>query len=177
MKTISFVFVVALAFAAFGCKKQGVDCAKAIDNSMAVSKATMEKMPGMDAKTMDKMKDLGVQYEAGVRFHKPFFDENRDFAVGLAKLLGRPILIEMWDERFFYFVMKFEFNVVDTMGKAAALSTVQIDVENCERFDITYTGQDGQKKTRLQTQRRGVHGAHPAHSSACWSGRNRGLAA
>ncbi|MFA5860648.1 MAG: threonine--tRNA ligase [Candidatus Thermoplasmatota archaeon] len=97
--------------------------------------------------SMQWMADLGVNYEAGVRFHRPFFEENREFAVNLAKLLGRPILIEMWDERFFYFVMKFEFNVVDTMGKAAALSTVQIDVENCERFDITYTGPDGQKKT------------------------------
>jgi threonyl-tRNA synthetase len=97
--------------------------------------------------SMQWMKDLNVPYEAGVRFHREFFEQNRDFATNLAKLLGRPILIEMWDERFFYFVMKFEFNVVDTMGKAAALSTVQIDVENCERFDIKYTGEDGQKKT------------------------------
>lgn len=97
--------------------------------------------------SMQWMSDLNVPYEAGVRFHREFFEQNRDFAVNLAKLLGRPILIEMWDERFFYFVMKFEFNVVDTMGKAAALSTVQIDVENCERFDIKYTGEDGQKKT------------------------------
>ena len=68
--------------------------------------------------SMQWMKDLNVPYEAGVRFHREFFEQNRDFATNLAKLLGRPILIEMWDERFFYFVMKFEFNVVDTMGKA-----------------------------------------------------------
>jgi threonyl-tRNA synthetase len=97
--------------------------------------------------SMQWMKDIDVPYEAGVRFVRSFFEENREFAVNLAKLLGRPILIEMWDDRFFYFVMKFEFNVVDTMGKAAALSTVQIDVENCERFDIKYTADDGQKKT------------------------------
>ena len=53
--------------------------------------------------------------------------------------------MEMWDERFFYFVTKFEFNVVDTQGKASALSTVQIDVENTERFDITYTNDEGQQ--------------------------------
>lgn len=97
--------------------------------------------------SMQWMKDLNVPYEAGVRFVRSFFDENREFAVNLAKLLGRPILIEMWDERFFYFVMKFEFNVVDTMGKAAALSTVQIDVENSERFGIQYTADDGSKRT------------------------------
>jgi threonyl-tRNA synthetase len=98
-------------------------------------------------RSMQWMKDLGVPYEAGVRFVRSFFDENRDFAVGLARELGRPLLIEMWDERFFYFVMKFEFNVVDTMGKAAALSTVQIDVENAERFGIQYVDEQGQRKT------------------------------
>lgn len=99
--------------------------------------------------SMQWMDDINVPYNAGVRFVRSFFDENREFAVNLAKLLGRPILIEMWDERFFYFVMKFEFNVVDTQGKAAALSTVQIDVENSERFGIQYVDQQGQRQTPL----------------------------
>ena len=34
----------------------------------------------------------------------------------------------------------------DTQGKAAALSTVQIDVENAERFEINYVDKDGKKK-------------------------------
>ena len=99
--------------------------------------------------SMQWMDDIGTPYNAGVRFVRSFFDENRDFAVGLAKLLGRPILIEMWDERFFYFVMKFEFNVNDTQGKAAALSTVQIDVENGERFGIQYVNEAGERKHPL----------------------------
>jgi threonyl-tRNA synthetase len=98
---------------------------------------------------MGWMDDLGTPYEAAIRFVRPFFDENRDFAVGLAKTLGRPMLLEMWDERFFYFVMKFEFNVLDSQDKASALSTVQIDVENTERFDIRYADRDGQKKLPL----------------------------
>ncbi|HET6404453.1 MAG TPA: threonine--tRNA ligase, partial [Candidatus Thermoplasmatota archaeon] len=96
--------------------------------------------------SMQWMEDIGTPYNAGVRFVRSFFDENRDFAVNLAKLLGRPLLIEMWDERFFYFVMKFEFNVNDTQGKAAALSTVQIDVENGERFGIHYVNEAGERK-------------------------------
>jgi len=99
--------------------------------------------------SMRWMKDLGLPYEAGVRFVRSFFDENREFAVNMAKEMGRPILIEMWDERFFYFVMKFEFNVVDTQGKAAALSTVQIDVENGERFGIQYVNEQGERKFPL----------------------------
>jgi len=42
--------------------------------------------------------------------------------------------------------MKFEFNVIDTTKKASALSTVQIDVENAKRFDITYVDENGEKK-------------------------------
>src|SRR6266496_988883 len=64
MKT-SLIFVAALSVASAGCKKktaEGNDCAKAISNSMALSKAEMERAPGMDAKMMQKMADLGVQH-------------------------------------------------------------------------------------------------------------------
>ena len=56
------------------------------------------------------------------------------------------MLLELFDERYAYFITKFEFNVLDTQGKAAALSTVQIDVENAERFEINYVDKDGKKK-------------------------------
>jgi threonyl-tRNA synthetase len=52
----------------------------------------------------------------------------------------------MWDTRFFYFVLKFEFNFVDAIDKASALSTVQIDVENAERYDISYIDTQGEAK-------------------------------
>src|SRR5439155_26389252 len=35
--------------------------------------------------SMQWMKDINVPYEAGVRFHREFFEANRDFAVNLAK--------------------------------------------------------------------------------------------
>lgn len=95
------------------------------------------------------MDDLGVPYNAAVRFVRSFYEENKEFAKDLARRMGRPILVEMWDERFFYFVMKFEFHPLDTQGRAAALSTVQIDVENAERFGIHYTDSDGQRKVPL----------------------------
>jgi len=69
-------------------------------------------------------------YEVAIRFTRDFYEENRDFIVNLVKTVNKPVLIELWDQRFFYFVLKFEFNYVDAMDKASALSTVQIDVEN-----------------------------------------------
>ena len=99
--------------------------------------------------SMKWMGDVGLEYEVGIRFVKDFYYENEEFAKDLVKLFGRPVLIEMWDERPFYFVMKFEFNFIDALDKASALSTVQIDVENAKRFDITYTDEKGKSNYPL----------------------------
>ena len=93
--------------------------------------------------------DLGMQFHVAIRFVRSFFDENREFATSLARIIGRPILLELWEDRFFYFVMKAEFHPLDTQGRAAALGTVQIDVENAERFEIHYSASDGTRKTPM----------------------------
>lgn len=82
-------------------------------------------------------------YEVAIRFTKDFYESNKDLIVNMAKTVNKPVLVEMWDTRFFYFVLKFEFNFVDALSKASALSTVQIDVENAERYDISYVNADG----------------------------------
>jgi threonyl-tRNA synthetase len=92
------------------------------------------------------MSDLQLDSEVALRFVKEYYEKNRDFAVELAKMADKPILIEIWDKRYFYFVIKFEFNVIDSLDKASALSTVQIDVENAERFNISYANEKGKKQ-------------------------------
>jgi len=56
---------------------------------------------------------------------------------------------EVFDERYAYFIFKGEWNVVDDQKKAACLGTIQIDVENSERFDIKYVAEDGKEKFPL----------------------------
>jgi threonyl-tRNA synthetase len=51
----------------------------------------------------------------------------------------------MWSERFFYFSFKYDGNFVDALGKASALNTDQIDVENGERYGIEFVSADGKK--------------------------------
>ncbi len=85
-------------------------------------------------------------YEVAIRFTRDFYEENRDFIVNLVKTVNKPVLIELWDQRFFYFVLKFEFNFVDAMDKASALSTVQIDVENADRYGLKYIDSEGKEK-------------------------------
>jgi threonyl-tRNA synthetase len=81
-----------------------------------------------------------------IRFTSDFYEQNKEFIKAFAARIKKPVLVEMWKERFFYFIVKWEFNFVDSLGKAAALSTDQIDVENGQRYKIEFVDSDGQKK-------------------------------
>lgn len=93
------------------------------------------------------MNDFDLNYEAVFRFQTDFYNDNKKWVDEMVQLIDRPVMIELFDKRYAYFVCKFEFNVVDGQKKAAALSTVQIDVENAHRFEVEYTDKDGQVKT------------------------------
>lgn len=93
--------------------------------------------------SMEWMRSLEVPYEAAYRAQTEFFHEHREWYERMVRTLGRPVLLELFDQRYAYFITKFEFNVVDTQGKAGAISTVQIDVENGQLYGIEYTKPDG----------------------------------
>ena len=98
---------------------------------------------------LEVMEGIGLgrnDLEMAIRFTRDFYEENREFVHELVRMFGKPVLVEMWDERFFYFILKWEFNFVDSQRKAAALSTDQIDVENAQHYGITYVDMDGRKK-------------------------------
>ncbi|MGF3554619.1 MAG: threonine--tRNA ligase [Thermoplasmatota archaeon] len=102
--------------------------------------------------SLSVLKNLGIEkddIEIALRTTKDFYEKNKDFILELVKKLGKPVLVEMWDERIFYFVLKYEFNFVDASDKASALSTDQIDIENGERYDIRFTDKDGVTKHPL----------------------------
>src|ERR1041385_1843378 len=96
------------------------------------------------------MEGLGISpkddVDMVIRFTSDFYEQNKEFIKEFAARMKKPILVEIWKERFFYFIVKWEFNFVDSMGKAAALSTDQIDVENGERYNIEFVDTDGEKK-------------------------------
>ena len=90
---------------------------------------------------MAVLDSIGIRqgsYEAAIRLTEEFWRENGDFIKYIVKTFGKPVLIEMWNFRYAYFDPKFEFNIVDSMGKATALSTVQMDHENGKRYNMTY---------------------------------------
>ncbi len=87
--------------------------------------------------------------EMAIRFTEEFYNENKEFITELINRFNKPVLVEMWKERFFYFTLKWEFNYVDGLGKASALSTDQIDVENGKRYNIEFVEEDGSKKNPI----------------------------
>ena len=94
------------------------------------------------------LSEIGIfhdDYEMAIRFTEEFYHENRDVVNKLASAHGKPMLVEMWKEKFFYFVLKWEFNYVDAAGKASALSTDQIDVENGNRYNITFVDENNEQ--------------------------------
>ncbi len=100
--------------------------------------------------SMNVINGLGLSItedlEMAIRFTEGFYQENKDFVREIVSKFGKPVLIEMWQDRFFYFTLKWEFNFIDNLGKASALSTDQIDVENGERYDIKFVDEDGSIK-------------------------------
>ena len=87
--------------------------------------------------------------EMAIRFTEDFHNQNKDFITELVNRFGRPVLVELWKERFFYFTLKWEFNYIDSIDKASALSTDQIDVENGARYGVEFVEEDGTKKNPI----------------------------
>ena len=102
---------------------------------------------GILEKGLELSKDS--DFELAIRVTKDFYEENKEFVLSMVKLFGKPVLVEMWEERFFYFVLKWEFNFVDNLNKASALSTDQIDIENARHYEMTYVDENGEKQYPL----------------------------
>jgi len=93
--------------------------------------------------------ELGIDksdYDMAIRFTEDFYNENKSSIEELVRKNGKPVLVEMWKEKFFYFVLKWEFNFIDNLGKASALSTDQIDVENADRYGIEFVDENNNKQ-------------------------------
>ncbi len=88
----------------------------------------------------------GVEYAIAFRIVKEFYDKYKSNLVELLKYSRKPALIEVLSEMKHYWAVKHEFQGIDSVGGAVQLSTVQLDVEDAERYGIVYADGDGKKK-------------------------------
>src|SRR6185437_1833915 len=97
--------------------------------------------------------EIGLSFsddlEMAIRFTEDFYLNNKEFINQICNKIKKPILVELWKEKFFYFILKWEFNYIDSLGKASALSTDQIDIENGIRYGITYIDENGDKQNPI----------------------------
>ncbi len=122
------------------------DC-HAFCKDMEQSKAEFMKRIALSISVIEETGlSLSEDLEMAIRFTEDFYLDNKDFIKQISLKIKKPILVEMWKEKFFYFILKWEFNYIDNLGKASALSTDQIDVENALRYGITFIDENGDKK-------------------------------
>lgn len=103
------------------------------------------------------MEQFGLESHLIYRTTEDFFKQNRDWILEQVAREGTYALLELWKERYYYFVLKFERTVLSAAGKSSTLATIQIDVESsldvvqyasgpAEKYNITYLAEDGTRK-------------------------------
>jgi threonyl-tRNA synthetase len=91
------------------------------------------------------LEGLKIDYVLGFRIVKKYYEENKDFLIKMVKEIKKPAFIEILPSMKHYWALKSEYQILDTVGGNAQLSTVQLDVEDAERYGITYVREDGSK--------------------------------
>jgi len=89
--------------------------------------------------------DLGIKSYVIFRTTQDFYKENKQWIIDLVKAEKRPAFVELWEDRYYYFVLKFERAVLSAQNKSATLSTNQIDVESSLEFMVDSKGKKRQK--------------------------------
>jgi threonyl-tRNA synthetase len=90
------------------------------------------------------MEELGLESFIIFRTTQDFFKENKQWIFDLIEEENQPAILELWEDRYYYFVLKFERAVLSSQNKSATLATIQIDVES----SLEYIEQDGKKRPK-----------------------------
>jgi threonyl-tRNA synthetase len=89
---------------------------------------------------------MEIDYVVAFRVVEDFYNKNKKWFVELLKVVQKPALIELLPEMKHYWIVKHEYQMLDAVGGNAQLCTVQLDVEDSERYGIFYTDEKGKKK-------------------------------
>ncbi|MDH5807102.1 MAG: threonine--tRNA ligase [Candidatus Verstraetearchaeota archaeon] len=89
---------------------------------------------------------MEIEYAIAFRIVKEFYEKNKDWLISLLKIVNKPALIELLPEMKHYWIIKHEYQAIDSTGGNIQLSTVQLDIEDATRYGITYIDENGQKK-------------------------------
>jgi threonyl-tRNA synthetase len=94
----------------------------------------------------DLAKATEVEYAIVFRIVESFYRKHRDKISEMLDYSGRPAFIELLSEMKHYWVVKHEFQGIDSVGGTCQLSTVQLDVVDSERYGIVYIDSNGSRQ-------------------------------
>lgn len=89
---------------------------------------------------------MEIDYAVAFRVVKEFYEKHKEWFISLLRICKKPALIELLPEMKHYWVLKHEYQAIDSTGGNTQLVTVQLDIEDAARYGIFYTDEDGQKK-------------------------------
>jgi len=92
------------------------------------------------------LRDSGLEFGLGFRTTKDFLAQNPEFILDRLKDSKQDALVEVLDSMKHYWVLKNEFQYIDTSRDNIQLSTVQLDISDAARYGLTYTASNGSKK-------------------------------
>ncbi len=88
----------------------------------------------------------GVDFVVSFRIVEEFYHRHKDIICQMLASSGKPAFIELLSQKKHYWAIKTEFQGIDSLGGNCQLSTVQLDVDDSERYDITYVDQQGKEQ-------------------------------
>ncbi|MFB6088979.1 MAG: threonine--tRNA ligase [Candidatus Aenigmatarchaeota archaeon] len=94
----------------------------------------------------DHAEGADIDFTIAFRVVEDFYEDNKDKIIEMLKYSGKPALIEVLSEMKHYWAVKHEFQGIDSVDGNLQLSTVQLDVEDAERYGITYTNEKNEQE-------------------------------
>jgi len=105
-----------------------------------------EEFANLLRKYMRLVRSMKIDCVIVLRAVESFFSENKGWFSSLARDVGEPLLIEVLPAMKHYWVVKEEHQFIDSLGGNAQLCTVQLDIEDSERYGIKFVDKDGSKR-------------------------------
>lgn len=87
----------------------------------------------------------GENWVLGFEVVSEFFEKYGSFFKELVKKVGKPAFFKIMGEMTHYYAFKNEFQSIFANGDNLQISTVQWDVKNGERFNITFVNKEGER--------------------------------
>lgn len=94
----------------------------------------------------DLAEATGIEYAIVFRIVEEFYRKYKNHILNLLNYSGKPALIEILSKMKHYWAVKHEFQGIDSVGGACQVCTVQLDVEDAERYGITFVNEKGEKQ-------------------------------